>query len=176
MGKELHLRINPKFRLLVAPLAEKDRQLLENQSVARGASPPIYVWDNTILIDYEIYSFCRSQRIPLNISELRFQYSEEAIIWICKNQSQRTDLLEAREKYLVGKQFQAEKDVDSGIITPDFVKHYIDRINVSTEGNIINLEITLFSGIKLNSVIEKNGGRSGTMVKKMIEAYENGMK
>jgi len=71
---------------------------------------------------------------------------------------------------------QAEKDVDSGIITPDFVKHYIDRINVSTEGNIINLEITLFSGIKLNSVIEKNGGRSGTMVKKMIEAYENGMK
>ena len=45
---------------------------------------------------------------------------------------------------------QAEMDVDSGIITPDFVKHYIDRINVSTEGNIINLEITLFSGIKLN--------------------------
>ena len=71
---------------------------------------------------------------------------------------------------------QAEKDVGSGIITPDFVKHYIDRINVSTEGNIINLEIILFSGIKLNSVIEKNGGRSGTMVKKMIQAYENGMK
>ncbi|MBR5232599.1 MAG: hypothetical protein IKW03_00165, partial [Clostridia bacterium] len=71
---------------------------------------------------------------------------------------------------------QAEKDVDSGIITPDFVKHYIDRINVSTEGNIINLEIILFSGIRFNSVIEKNGGRSGTMVKKMIEAYENGMK
>ena len=71
---------------------------------------------------------------------------------------------------------QAEKDVDSGIITPDFVKHYIDRINVSTEGNIINLEIELFSGIKLSSAIEKHGGRSGTMVKKMIEAYENGMK
>ena len=71
---------------------------------------------------------------------------------------------------------QAEKDVDSGIITPDFVKHYIDRINVSTEGNIINLEIILFSGIRFNSVIEKNGGRPGTMVKKMIEAYENGMK
>ena len=109
MEKELYLRINPKYRLLVAPLAEKDRQLQEYQSVARGASPLIYVWDNTILMDYEIYSFCRSRGIPLNISELKFQHSEEVIIWICKNQLQRTDLLEAMEKYLIGKQFQAEK-------------------------------------------------------------------
>lgn len=71
---------------------------------------------------------------------------------------------------------QAEKDVDNGIITPDFVKHYINRINVSTEGNTINLEIELFSGVKVASVIEKLRCRSGNMSKKMIEAYENGMK
>ena len=111
MEKEPCLHINPLFQLLVAPLSEKDRLQRESQSIESGKSPPIYVWRNTLLIDYEIHAFCRLRGLPLNMVEMPFQYAEEALVWICRSQLRRTDIPEAMEKYLIGKRYQAEKDM-----------------------------------------------------------------
>ena len=111
MEKEPCLHTNPLFQMLVAPLPEKERLQKESQSIESGKSPPLYVWRNAILIDYEIHAFCRLRGLPLNIVEMPFQYAEEATVWICRNQLQRTDIPEAMEKYLIGKRYQAEKDM-----------------------------------------------------------------
>ena len=47
--------------------------------------------------------------IPFTIHEKEFASRYEAIIWICKNQLGRRNLTPEQKKYLIGKQYEAEK-------------------------------------------------------------------
>lgn len=103
------LRVDPELNLLVAPLAEDTRTDLENKMTSWGMSMPIRVWGTTILVDYEVYLFCRTNKIPLKLSAVAISNREEAISWICRDQLVRTDIPEEMRKYLIGKRCHAEK-------------------------------------------------------------------
>ena len=63
------------------------------------------------------------------------------------------------------------------MITNEFVAQYIDKIFVTPEeGDTAKLEIKIFTGRSTEKWIQKLKGRTGHTFKKMIEAYENGMK
>ncbi len=111
MKKGPALRIDPEFRRLVAPIQEADRLKQEKWITRRGHSLPIRVWRDTILVDYDTYSFCSSHNIPSYISNLHIKNREEAVIWICRNQLDRKDLAEEMTRYLIGRYFLAMKAI-----------------------------------------------------------------
>ncbi len=75
----------------------------------------------------------------------------------------------------------AVRDASTGMITPEFVAQYIDRITVTiTDDDTANLNIKIFTGKNTQKWLEKlaehHRGRTGHTLKKMIEKYENDLK
>ena len=71
----------------------------------------------------------------------------------------------------------AKRDAAQGIINKEFVDKYIDKIFVTpeTDGSL-RLQIKIFTGETTEKYLQNLRGRAGHTFKKMIEAYENGMK
>ena len=70
----------------------------------------------------------------------------------------------------------ARRDAAQGMITPEFVDKYIDKILVTPEGeNTMRLDIKIFTGETTQKYLENLRVRTGHMSKKMIEAYEQGL-
>ena len=103
------LKILRTFSVMVSPRTEQARKEMEERLLQYGCNMPIRVWNNTVLVDQEEYLFCRAHDIPLNIKGMRFRNQEEAIVWICKNQLRRADLVTCMRKYLIGRRLQAER-------------------------------------------------------------------
>jgi len=70
----------------------------------------------------------------------------------------------------------AKSDAANGMISKEFVNKYIDKIFVTPEGDRLKLEIKIFTGKMCEKYLTNIRSRMGQMSKKMIEAYENGMK
>ncbi len=65
----------------------------------------------------------------------------------------------------------------TGAITTEFINEFIDKIFVTPEnGGIMRLDVRIFTGESTQRYFEKIAGRTGQMFKKMIEAYERGLK
>lgn len=103
------LRINPDLRFMVAPYSQQSRSELKRKLLFNGCSTPIRVWENIILVDYEVFDICKSYRLPIKVSKVNLNCVEEAVVWICKNQLLRKDLQEKMRQYLIGKRFLAER-------------------------------------------------------------------
>ncbi len=71
----------------------------------------------------------------------------------------------------------AVNEAGSGMITREFVEQYIDKIFVTIEDeHLARLDIKIFTGKSTEKWLQKLRGRTGHTLKKMIQAYENGMK
>ena len=75
----------------------------------------------------------------------------------------------------------AVKDASTGMITHEFVAQYIDRIFVTIEEDgTARLEIKIFTGKStekwLGKLRARSKGRTGHTSKKMVQAYEQGLK
>lgn len=71
----------------------------------------------------------------------------------------------------------AERSANAGAITKEFVDTFVDKILVTPiDEHTMRLDIRLFTGKTVTRSLEKLSVRSGHTFKKMIEAYENGMK
>ena len=77
----------------------------------------------------------------------------------------------------------AETDVANGTITKEFIETFVDKIFVTPEEDgTMRLDIKIFTGDTTEKYLEKLKrrsnleGRAGHTFKKMIEAYENGLK
>ena len=86
----------------------------------------------------------------------------------------------------------AVRDASAGMITPEFVAQYIDKITVTiTDDDTANLNIKIFTGKSTEKFLQRLrdfasarsadchrrlAGRTGHTVKKMIEKYENDIK
>ncbi len=75
----------------------------------------------------------------------------------------------------------AIKEASSGVITPEFVAEYIDKIFVTmTENDTAKLEIKVLTGRNaekwLGRLKKRAESRAGVTSKKMIEKYENDLK
>lgn len=70
----------------------------------------------------------------------------------------------------------AEKDAADGIINAEYIAKYIDMIYVTPEEGSMRLDIKVLTGDATTKYLGNLHSRTGVMSKKMIEAYERGMK
>ena len=107
----MELRIDPEFEGKIPPLTAEEFQQLENNILADGVViNPIIVWDGIIVDGHNRYRIVNKHpEIQFSTCEKTFADRYEAIAWICKNQLGRRNLTPEQKKYLIGKQFEAEK-------------------------------------------------------------------
>ena len=71
----------------------------------------------------------------------------------------------------------AQDSAAQGLIGKEFVEQYIDKIYVTPEEDgALRLDVKIFTGESTARSLEKLKRRTGHTFKKMIEAYENGLK
>ena len=71
----------------------------------------------------------------------------------------------------------AERQANAGAITKEFVDTFVDKIIATPmDDHTMRLDVKIFTGETTSRHLEKLSSRTGHTFKKMIEAYENGMK
>ena len=105
------LKIDPEFQGKIPPLTFEELNQLEANILRDGRIiNPIIVWQGLIVDGHNRYTIAKKHpEIPFTVHEKEFASRYEAIIWICKNQLGRRNLTPEQKKYLVGKQYEAEK-------------------------------------------------------------------
>lgn len=108
------LKIDPEFEKVI-PLLTKDEyhQLEENILDDGRIMMPIAVWGDIIVDGHNRYRIAREYGdIPFSTTQLDFANRYEVIAWICKNQLGRRNLSDEQKKYLLGKRYSAEKQIE----------------------------------------------------------------
>ena len=105
------LKVDPEFQGKIPPLTFEELEQLEKNIINDGkVINPIIVWNGLIVDGHNRYAIIQKHPdIPYTVHEKEFADRYEAIIWICKNQLGRRNLTVEQKKYLVGKQYEAEK-------------------------------------------------------------------
>ena len=113
MLKLSNLKIDPEFSAQILPLSFEELQQLEMNMIRDGKlTDPIIVWNKTILDGHNRYNLLKKHSfIEYEIKEMEFSSRQEALIWICNHQLGRRNLTPERRKYLIGKQYETEKQV-----------------------------------------------------------------
>ena len=113
MLKLSSLKIDPEFSAQILPLSFEELQQLELNMIRDGKlTDPIIVWNKTILDGHNRYNILRKHSfIEYEIKEMEFSSRQEALIWICNHQLGRRNLTPERRKYLIGKRYEAEKQI-----------------------------------------------------------------
>lgn len=127
------LKINPDFKFLISPLQRREYLQLEENIIKDGCREPIVVWDGVIIDGHNRYEICTRHQIPFAIQEMDFECIEAAFAWICSNQLGRRNITEETRKFLIGRQYDAEKralkkhtkQVENGIIPEDTTLPYV---------------------------------------------------
>ena len=112
----LHLAIDPEFASKIPPLREEELKQLEENILADGVViNPLIIWDGVIVDGHNRYRILQKHpEIQFTTYEKAFSNRYEAIAWICKNQLGRRNLTPEQRKYLIGKQYEAEKQSNGG--------------------------------------------------------------
>lgn len=110
------LKIDPEFQGKIPPLTFEELNQLEANILRDGRIiNPIIVWEGVIVDGHNRFIIAKKHpEIPFTVHEKEFASRYEAIIWICKNQLGRRNLTPEQKKYLIGKQYEAEKCVNGG--------------------------------------------------------------
>ena len=112
----LHLAIDPEFASKIPPLREEELKQLEENILADGVViNPLIIWDGVIVDGHNRYRILQKHpEIQFTTYEKAFSDRYEAIAWICKNQLGRRNLTPEQRRYLIGKQYEAEKQSNGG--------------------------------------------------------------
>lgn len=105
------LNSDPEFKNLIRPLRREEYRQLELNLVMEGCREDIIVWNGTIVDGHNRYEICNKLHIPYGVKEQDFSSRDAAIAWICSNQLGRHNISEETKKYLIGRQYEAEKKV-----------------------------------------------------------------
>ena len=110
------LKIDPEFQGKIPPLTFEELNQLEANILRDGRIiNPLIVWQGLIVDGHNRYTIAKKHpEIPFTVHEKEFASRYEAIIWICKNQLGRRNLTPEQKKYLIGKQYDAEKCSNGG--------------------------------------------------------------
>lgn len=110
------LRIDPEFESQIPPLVEDEFKQLEENIVNDGVIiNPLIVWNGLIVDGHNRYRILQLHpEISYTTHEKDFPDRYAAIAWICKNQLGRRNLSEEQKKYLLGRQYKAEKATHGG--------------------------------------------------------------
>lgn len=112
----MDLLIDQEFADKIPPLTKEEFEQLEANILADGVViNPLIVWNGVIVDGHNRYRILQMHpEIPYQIHEKEFTDRFEVIAWICKNQLGRRNLTPAQRKYLIGKQYEAEKAMQGG--------------------------------------------------------------
>ena len=107
----INLKIDPEFQSQIPPLTDDEFKQLEENILKEGKLlSPLIVWGNTLVDGHNRYAILQKHpEIYFSTMPLRFENREEAIAWICRNQFGRRNLSPEQKRYLLGKQYEAEK-------------------------------------------------------------------
>ena len=107
----MELRIDPEFESRIPPLTDDEIQQLEANILADGVViNPIIVWNGVIVDGHNRFHIIEKHpEIKYTTYEKQFDDRFAVIAWICKNQLGRRNLTPDQKRYLVGKQYEAEK-------------------------------------------------------------------
>ena len=148
------LKIDPEFHGKIPPLTFEELNQLESNILRDGRIiNPIIVWQGLIVDGHNRYTIAKKHpEIPFTVHEKAFSSRYEAIIWICKNQLGRRNLTPEQKKYLIGKQYDAEKAIHGGDRKSSSAK------SSSQNGNLIEnpktcKRIAVENGVSKNTVI-----------------------
>lgn len=110
------LRIDPEFESQIPPLVEDEFRQLEENIVNDGVIiNPLIVWNGIIVDGHNRYRILQLHpEISYTTHEKDFPDRYAVIAWICKNQLGRRNLTEEQKKYLLGRQYKAEKATHGG--------------------------------------------------------------
>ena len=111
-----NLKIDPEFQSKIPPLTAEERSQLEANILEEGRLlNPLIVWKGIIVDGHNRFEILKEHpEIEYTVLEKEFAGREEAIVWICKNQLGRRNLTPEQRRYLVGKQYEAEKRAHGG--------------------------------------------------------------
>lgn len=148
------LKIDPEFQGKIPPLTFEELNQLEANILRDGRIiNPIIVWRGLIVDGHNRYTIAKKHpEILFTVHEKEFASRYEAIIWICKNQLGRRNLTPEQKKYLIGKQYDAEKAIHGGDRKSSSAK------SSSQNGNLIEnpktcKRIAVENGVSKNTVI-----------------------
>lgn len=130
------LKIEPQFKNLIRPLQRKEYLQLEQNILSEGCRDPIILWNGVIVDGHNRYEICMRHQIPFAVIEMDFACKAEAIAWICANQLGRRNISEETRKFLIGKQFEAEK-LAGAIKNPNGNNQYsayIETVDIDSQG------------------------------------------
>ena len=110
------LKIDPEFQSKIPPLTFEELNLLETNILEEGRIlSPLIVWNGLIVDGHNRFAILKNHpEIKYTVLEKEFANRYEAIVWICKNQLGRRNLTPEQRKYLIGKQYEAEKQSNGG--------------------------------------------------------------
>lgn len=100
-----------EFKTLIYPVSDEEYSALEQDILSNGCRHKIGIWNNIIIDGHKRYEICKRQELPLYTFDMVFSNRAEIVSWICKKQLSRTDLPEEMRKYLIGKYYEAEKEL-----------------------------------------------------------------
>lgn len=107
----MELKIDPEFESKIPPLTEEEFRQLEENILADGVViNPIIIWNGVIVDGHNRFHIIEKHpQIQYTTHEKAFADRFAVIAWICKNQLGRRNLTPEQKKYLIGKQYEAEK-------------------------------------------------------------------
>ena len=107
----MELKIDYEFAGKIPPLTDEEfRQLEENILTDGAVINPIIVWNGVIVDGHNRYRIIeRHPELYYTTYEKQFADRYAVIAWICRNQLGRRNLTPEQKKYLIGKQYEAEK-------------------------------------------------------------------
>lgn len=111
------LRIDPEFADKIPPLTPEEFERLEANILSEGeVLSPLIVWNNVIIDGHNRFRILQKHpEIPYALHPKDFADRFEAIIWICRNQLGRRNLTPDQKRYVIGKQYEAEKSSRGGV-------------------------------------------------------------
>ncbi len=112
----MELKTDIEFENKIPPLSADELTRLQDSIIAEGRLiSPIVVWNGIVVDGHNRYRFIQQHpEIEYEIYEKDFDDRNEVIAWICKNQLGRRNLTPEQKKYLIGKQYEAEKQAVGG--------------------------------------------------------------
>ena len=149
------LKIDPEFQGKIPPLTFEELNQLEANILRDGRIiNPIIVWEGLIVDGHNRFIIAKKHpEIPFTVHETEFANRYEAIIWICKNQLGRRNLTPEQKKYLIGKQYEAEKAAHGG-----------DRKSSNAKSS--SLKANLIDSTKTcDRIAEENGVSKDTVIR-----------
>src|SRR5690554_2508729 len=105
----MNIRIDEEFKALIPPLAEQERQQLEDNLKADGCRDPLVVWDGVLLDGHNRHEICTRLGIEFRVSELDLPDRAAAMDWMDANQLGRRNLSPEQMSLLRGRIYNRSK-------------------------------------------------------------------